>query len=42
MHLNYLPLRFTSDVFCGGLPKFEVDPKLLSGKEGEWRRYVVG
>lgn len=35
MHLNYLPLRFTSDVFCGGLLKFEGDPKLLAGKESE-------
>lgn len=42
MHLNYLPLRFTSDVFCGGPLKFEADPKLLFDKESEWRRNVVG
>ena len=42
MHLNYLPLCFTSDVFCSGPLKFEGDPKLVSGKESEWRRNVVG
>jgi hypothetical protein len=33
MHLNYLPLRFTSDVFKGGLLYFEGNPKDLSTKD---------
>ncbi len=34
MNLNYLPLRFTSDVFRGGVLFFEGNPKDL-GDEGE-------
>jgi len=33
MNLNYLPLRFTSDVFKGGLLYFEGNPKDLSTKD---------
>ena len=29
MHLNYLPLRFTSDAFKGGILLFEGNPKTL-------------
>jgi hypothetical protein len=43
MHLNYLPLRFTSDVFKGGLPIFLlISPVLvvLSTKSGLGRRLL--
>ncbi len=33
MHLNYLPLHFTSDIFRGGVLSFEGDRKELAGKE---------
>jgi hypothetical protein len=35
VHLNYLPLRFTSDVFGGGVLAlaFEGNPKDLGAKE---------
>ena len=33
MHLNYLPLRFTSDAFKGGILLFEGNPKDLVTKE---------
>ena len=33
MHLNYLPLRFTSDVFHGGTISFPGNPKDLAHKE---------
>jgi len=33
MHLNYLPLRFTSDVFKGGVLPFDGNPKDLSTGE---------
>ena len=33
MHLNYLPLRFTSDVFKGGVLPFEGNPKDLASGE---------
>ena len=33
MHLNYLPLRFTSDVFKGGVLFFEGDPKGFAASE---------
>ena len=33
MHLNYLPLRFTSDVFHGGTISFTGNPKDLADKE---------
>src|SRR5664279_4955657 len=32
MHLNYLPLRFTSDVFPGGVISFPGNPKDLADK----------
>ena len=35
MHLNYLPLRFTSDVFRGGVLLFEGNPKDLAARESE-------
>jgi len=33
VHLNYLPLQFTSDVFSGGLLSFDGNPKELAAKE---------
>jgi hypothetical protein len=33
VHLNYLPLRFTSDAFKGGILLFEGNPKDLATKE---------
>jgi hypothetical protein len=33
MHLNYLPLRFTSDVFKGGVLPLEGNPKNLATGE---------
>jgi hypothetical protein len=33
VHLNYLPLRFTSDVFKGGVLLFEGNPKDLATRE---------
>ena len=33
MHLNYLPLRFTSDVFRGGVISIEGNPKDLRARE---------
>lgn len=33
MHLNYLPLRFTSDAFDGGILTFPGNPKDLAAKE---------
>ncbi len=33
MHLNYLPLRFTSDVFHGGVISFPGNPRDLAEKE---------
>ena len=33
MHLNYLPLRFTSDVFTGGVIAFNGHPRDLASKE---------
>jgi O-acetyl-ADP-ribose deacetylase (regulator of RNase III) len=34
LHLNYLPLRFTSEVFRGGVVSFEGSRKELATKEG--------
>ncbi len=33
MHLNYLPLHFTSEVFHGGFISFEANPKELGARE---------
>jgi hypothetical protein len=33
VHLNYLPLRFTSDAFYGGILSFPGNPKDLAAKE---------
>lgn len=33
MHLNYLPLRFTSDVFAGGLLSFDGHPRDLANRD---------
>lgn len=35
MHLNYLPLRFTSDAFEGGIITFSGNPKRFSEKDCE-------
>ena len=34
MHLNYLPLRFTSDVFRGGILSFDSTLKEFAAKKG--------